>query len=143
MRLGNVKARLGSVRRKAWKRESKARKREAPKVILEVQQGKASAAVFVWSSRNSGRKSEHQPLRRSWLEDNRFKKCIERKWLLLGLAELESIAERPSLKMIDLGNASSKKEPLTRPGRAREHSGRIKSEGFDSEEADFGLKEWR
>ena len=45
------------------------------------------------------------------------------------------------LKIIDLGNASSEKGPLTRPGRARRHSERIRSEGFDSEEADFGLKE--
>ena len=45
-----------------------------------------------------GNTTEHQQLRRSWLEDNRFGMYRAEEGLLLGLAELKSIAEGSGLK---------------------------------------------
>ena len=45
-----------------------------------------------------GNTIEHQQLRRSWLEDNRFGMYQAEEGLLLGLAELKNIAEGSGLK---------------------------------------------
>ena len=117
-RLGNVKARLGAMRLKGAKLGNvKFGTVRIENMRLENMRLKNVRPQRSFSETDKarhlqlhlpgldGNTAEHQQLRRLWLEDNRFGKCIERK-----------------------------RGPLTRPGRAREYSGKIRLEGYNSVE---------
>ena len=88
MRLKNVRARLGNV---------KARLKNA-KPQKSFSEANKARHLQLHLPRPDGNMTEHQQLHQLWLEDNRFGIYRAEESLLLGLTELESIAEVSSLK---------------------------------------------
>ena len=78
-RLGNVKARLGAVRLENMRLENMRLKNVRPQRSFSETDKARHLQLHLPGL--DGNTAEHQQLRRLWLEDNRFGKCTERKWI--------------------------------------------------------------
>ena len=106
VRLENVRARLGNVKARLGNVKEKLSNVRAQRSFLEADKARHLQLHLLGPDNNT---TEHQQLRQSWLEDKQFGKYIERKCI-------------------------KRERALDRPGEAREHSGKIKLEGSNSED---------